>query len=336
MEVYEDNREVPVGSYNPDEGGRGCRTKKRQVDPTCCPVCSVTLRQTEVDSHLNVELEKLNRIPTAKIKANGKSTPSCSNGTTPSTSTFDPDKNWETFQKVKNNRQNRLRTKTRKRKADEQACPVCNKEVQEDLTLHVELCLRKSEQGPNSDDENIDIESFEEYEWAGQSRVRVTSLLPGGVASLGQSMQTTDDDEDLNVDGEEAEKYGSPQYCERDIIIPCEEAAENIALRKAVIGSEPQCISTEGSQTSSESTTKGDPVLQVLKNRIKELESRLENKDEIYKCLICMERYQTPVTSVCCWHVHCEKCWLLTLGAKKLCPQCNMITSAGDLRKIYM
>lgn len=49
-----------------------------------------------------------------------------------------------------------------------------------------------------------------------------------------------------------------------------------------------------------------------------------------------MERYKTPVTSVCCWHVHCEQCWLQTLGAKKLCPQCNMITSPADLRKIYM
>ncbi|CAG2053280.1 unnamed protein product [Timema podura] len=48
------------------------------------------------------------------------------------------------------------------------------------------------------------------------------------------------------------------------------------------------------------------------------------------------ERYKKPVISVCCWHVHCEECWLHTLGAKKLCPQCNMITSPSDLRRIYM
>jgi len=25
------------------------------------------------------------------------------------------------------------------------------------------------------------------------------------------------------------------------------------------------------------------------------------------------ERYKKPVISVCCWHVHCEECWLHTL-----------------------
>jgi hypothetical protein len=53
-------------------------------------------------------------------------------------------------------------------------------------------------------------------------------------------------------------------------------------------------------------------------------------------CLICLEPYVVPVVSVNCWHVHCEKCWLRTLGAKKLCPRCQTITSPLDLRKIYM
>ncbi|XP_066152892.1 E3 ubiquitin-protein ligase RNF220-like [Euwallacea fornicatus] len=334
MEIFLE-KEVPSGSSNCDEGGRGCRTKKKQVDPTCCPVCSVTLRQTEVDSHLSVEIEKLNKLPQSKIKVNGKSTPSCSNNGSPSSSTVDPRKHWETYHKVKNNRQNRLRTKTRKRRAEDSICPICNKETPEDLTLHVELCLRRSEQNvADQEDENIDIESFEEYEWAGQSRVRATTLLQGGVSHLGQQLQNVDDDEDLNVDGD-GEIYGIPQYSERDIILPCEEAAEDLALRKAVIGIEPNRISPTENEISVKDC-KGDPVLEVLKNRIRELEARLETKDEIYKCLICMERYKTPVISVCCWHVHCEQCWLQTLGAKKLCPQCNMITSSADLRKIYM
>lgn len=81
------------------------------------------------------------------------------------------------------------------------------------------------------------------------------------------------------------------------------------------------------------------------------------------------ENYIVPLVSVSCWHVHCEECWLRTLvstdfitrslpfrccvvvlmwifyhdffflnwqGAKKLCPQCNMITSPSDLRRIYL
>ncbi|XP_055739287.1 E3 ubiquitin-protein ligase RNF220-like isoform X3 [Salvelinus fontinalis] len=48
------------------------------------------------------------------------------------------------------------------------------------------------------------------------------------------------------------------------------------------------------------------------------------------------DSYTMPLTSIQCWHVHCEECWLRTLGNKKLCPQCNTITSPGDLRRVYL
>ncbi|XP_035213666.1 uncharacterized protein LOC118187533 isoform X2 [Stegodyphus dumicola] len=54
------------------------------------------------------------------------------------------------------------------------------------------------------------------------------------------------------------------------------------------------------------------------------------------KCLVCMESYKKPVVSVCCWHVHCETCWLKSLGNKRVCPQCDTITSPGDLRRIHL
>ncbi|CAH1103464.1 unnamed protein product [Psylliodes chrysocephalus] len=330
MDFSGDNEIVPSSSCQFEDGIRSCRFKKRQSDPTCCPVCSITLRESEVHLHLDSEIERLNKLQASKLKVNGKNTPSSSsNGSSDSSG----DKNWETFQKIRTNRQNRQRTKTRKRRAEE-TCPVCNKEVTEDLTLHVELCLRRSEANGSESDENIDVEAFEEYEWAGQSRVRATSLLQGGVSSLGTSVSMAEDDEDLNVDGDDSHLFGSPQYSENDVILPCENP-ENIALRKAVTGSDPKRISPERTEFES-IETKGDPILEVLKNRIRELESRESNKEEVYKCLICMERYKTPVISVCCWHVHCEECWLQTLGVKKLCPQCNMITSPSDLRKIYM
>ncbi|CAG9855356.1 unnamed protein product [Phyllotreta striolata] len=330
MDFTKDNEVVPGSSCQFEDGIRSCRFKKRQSDPTCCPVCSITLRESEVNVHLNSEIERLNKLQASKSKVNGKNTPgSSSNGSADNSA----DKNWETFQKIRTNRQNRLRTKTRKRRAEE-VCPVCNKEVNEDLTIHVELCLRRSEANGSESDENIDVEAFEEYEWAGQSRIRATSLLQGGVSTLGTSVSMVDEDEDLNVDGDDSHMYGSPQYSENDVILPCENP-ENVALRKAVIGSEPKQKSPDRSEFDA-IETKGDPILEVLKNRIRELESRESNKHEVYKCLICMERYKTPVISVCCWHVHCEECWLQTLGVKKLCPQCNMITSPSDLRKIYM
>lgn len=88
--------------------------------------------------------------------------------------------------------QGRIRLKNRKRKHDEPACPVCNERLSgtpEELNQHVERCLNKhngNSTGPNAnvDDEEVDVEgdseTFEEYEWAGQRRVRATSMLVGG------------------------------------------------------------------------------------------------------------------------------------------------------------
>lgn len=82
--------------------------------------------------------------------------------------------------------------KSRKRKSDEPVCPVCSETIAEDINLHVELCLRRNENVSNGhctdDDESIDVEveSFEEYEWAGQTRIRVSSMLEGGYSSAGE------------------------------------------------------------------------------------------------------------------------------------------------------
>lgn len=305
------------------EAGRGCRSKRKWSEPICCPICSVTLRVSEVQSHLTLEVDRLSKFGMTKTKPNGRNAPSSSSD--------NPDKSWETFQKTRLNRQNRHRSKTKKRKSDEICCPICNKESTEVFALHVDKCLRKSE-GCSESDESIDVEAFEEYEWAGQNRVRVTSMLP--VVNLGTSLSMTEEDEDLDVDGDDAQTFGSSQYSERDVILLPDDS-ENMALRKAVVGEEiPKRMKLE--ENESEAKTKGHPVIEVLTNKIRELENKEKNQAEIYKCLICMERYRTPVISVCCWHVHCEECWLQTLGAKKLCPQCNMITSPGDLRKIYM
>ncbi|XP_064848832.1 E3 ubiquitin-protein ligase RNF220-like isoform X4 [Oncorhynchus masou masou] len=76
-------------------------------------------------------------------------------------------------------------------------------------------------------------------------------------------------------------------------------------------------------------------TFEALKARIRELEKQILRGDR-YKCLICMDSYTMPLTSIQCWHVHCEECWLRTLGNKKLCPQCNTITSPGDLRRVYL
>lgn len=74
-------------------------------------------------------------------------------------------------------------------------------------------------------------------------------------------------------------------------------------------------------------------IIDSLKSRIHQLENASRSTP---RCLICLESYKTPLTSIVCWHVHCEQCWLQTLGSKKLCPQCQKITTPSDLRRIYL
>ncbi|MEQ2272617.1 hypothetical protein XENORESO_003438, partial [Xenotaenia resolanae] len=93
------------------------------------------------------------------------------------------------------------------------------------------------------------------------------------------------------------------------------------------------CKNSEIEKVTEEESTA--TTMEALKARIRELEKQILRGDR-YKCLICMDSYTMPLTSIQCWHVHCEECWLRTLGNKKLCPQCNTITSPGDLRRVYL
>ncbi|XP_051990747.1 E3 ubiquitin-protein ligase RNF220-like isoform X4 [Xyrauchen texanus] len=188
--------------------------------------------------------------------------------------------------------------------------------------------------------------------------------------------ESHDSDADLDVDGDDTLEYGKAQYTEADIIPCSGEdqgeAKEREALRGAVLngGIPSNRITPEFSKwandempsTSNGESSKQEPsssfssstprtcknseiekitedstvtTLEALKARIRELEKQILRGDR-YKCLICMDSYTMPLTSIQCWHVHCEECWLRTLGNKKLCPQCNTITSPGDLRRVYL
>ncbi|XP_041960227.1 E3 ubiquitin-protein ligase RNF220a isoform X8 [Alosa alosa] len=188
--------------------------------------------------------------------------------------------------------------------------------------------------------------------------------------------ESHDSDADLDVDGDDTLEYGKAQYTEADIIPCSGEdhgdTKEREALRGAVLngGMPSNRITPEFSKWASDempSTSNGESskqdlsspstssaprtcknseiekitedstatTLEALKARIRELEKQILRGDR-YKCLICMDSYTMPLTSIQCWHVHCEECWLRTLGNKKLCPQCNTITSPGDLRRVYL
>uniref|UniRef100_A0A3Q4HUY7 E3 ubiquitin-protein ligase RNF220 n=1 Tax=Neolamprologus brichardi TaxID=32507 RepID=A0A3Q4HUY7_NEOBR len=352
-----------------------------------CPICQVLLRPGELQEHMETEIERLATICLSKNPSpkDGAATPGTPKsmllsvhikreGESPVVSPLSSEDahhsdRYQTFLRVRANRQTRLNRigKMKRRKPEEGG----------------------QREGALGDDDSADMDGengrgFEEYEWAGQKRIRATALLEGGFrtgfATCSIKESAADSDADLDVDGDDTLEYGKA-YTEADII-PCSgagedqgEAREREALRGAVLGGMPSNrITPEFSKwasdmpsTSNSESSKTDPstpssssssscaprtcknseievteeestatTMEALKARIRELEKQILRGDR-YKCLICMDSYTMPLTSIQCWHVHCEECWLRTLqGNKKLCPQCNTITSPGDLRRVYL
>uniref|UniRef100_A0A4W3I7U1 E3 ubiquitin-protein ligase RNF220 n=1 Tax=Callorhinchus milii TaxID=7868 RepID=A0A4W3I7U1_CALMI len=366
-------------SASPEESrNERCKCKKKTLydsQAPICPICQVLLRPSELQDHMDQELEKITQINLSKhstlkdniiqgtVKSVLLSAPIKREGESPTASPLSTDDShhsdrYQTFLRVRSNRQARLNGK------------------------HLTICFNPQRDGSyTNDDESVDMENesasgnrFEEYEWCGQKRIRATTLLEGGFRGSGfvtcSSKENHDSDADLDVDGDDTLEYGKPQYTEADII-PCTgeepgEAKEREALRGAVLngGTPSNRITPEFSKWANDempSTSNGESgklevqtqktcknseiekisedatvtTIEALKARIRELERQLSRGDR-YKCLICMDSYSMPLTSIQCWHVHCEECWLRTLGAKKLCPQCNTITSPGDLRRVYL
>ncbi|XP_061653273.1 E3 ubiquitin-protein ligase RNF220a isoform X2 [Phyllopteryx taeniolatus] len=409
-------------SSSPEDRIEHCKKKMSLYDSQApiCPICQVLLRPGELQEHMETEIERLanmclsSKIPSPKHGAVTPGTPKSMllsvhikrEGESPVVSPLSSDDahhsdRYQTFLRVRANRQTRLNArigKMKRRKPEDggQVCPLCSAPLagsEEEMSRHVEQCLIQRE-GVLGDDDSADMDGdsgrgFEEYEWAGQKRIRATALLEGGFRATGFATcnikeSGADSDADLDVDGDDTLEYGKAQYTEADII-PCSgagedqgEAREREALRGAVLngGMPSNRITPEFSKwgsdempsTSNGESCKMDPstpssstpsssciprtcknseiekvtedestatTMEALKARIRELEKQILRGDR-YKCLICMDSYAMPLTSIQCWHVHCEECWLRTLGNKKLCPQCNTITSPGDLRRVYL
>ncbi|KAG9070089.1 hypothetical protein KI688_009420 [Linnemannia hyalina] len=314
-------------------------------------------------------------------------------------------------------------------------CFICNERLfgsLDDINTHIDACLtnpqpsRHDTQGSySSSGANTPVsggasgrssiattpnarmaDSFEEYTWAGQTRIRATALFEGGMASLGSGSRTVqeDIDDDLNVEDDEDDEYGGAQFTERDVVLNIEDPdtdelreivmestavverappSPTLAVKEAQrrhrgvdrdvdiedMGDDPgdvddelvdedEEIDLEGDDNDdhdqarhhhhkaqaedqrvdalmSSALTSGDTrlLIEALRSKVKHLESANKN---VPTCLICLEAYTVPLTSIVCWHVHCEACWMQTLGSKKLCPQCQKITLPKDLRRIYL
>nr|XP_025036269.1 E3 ubiquitin-protein ligase RNF220 isoform X3 [Pelodiscus sinensis] len=332
-----------------------CKKKATLFDSQApiCPICQVLLRPGELQEHMEQELEKLAQLNISKnsllkepvapgtpksilLSASIKREGDSRTASPHSSDDIHHSDRYQTFLRVRANRQTRLNARIGKMKRRKQ-----------DEGQREGSCM--------TEDDSVDIENengnrFEEYEWCGQKRIRATTLLEGGFRGSGFIMcsgkENPDSDADLDVDGDDTLEYGKPQYTEADII-PCTgeepgEAKEREALRGAVLngGTPSTRITPEFSKWASDempSTSNGESskqealqktcknsdiekitedsavtTFEALKARVRELERQLSRGDR-YKCLICMDSYTMPLTSIQCWHVHCEECWLRTL-----------------------
>ena len=85
--------------------------RKRTFEPLTCPVCGITIRESELDQHFKTELEKLEKIRKV-VNSRSQTPPSTSSitkqdkaGQSSNSVKVDADENcWDTFQKIKENR----------------------------------------------------------------------------------------------------------------------------------------------------------------------------------------------------------------------------------------
>ncbi|XP_034438460.1 E3 ubiquitin-protein ligase RNF220 isoform X1 [Hippoglossus hippoglossus] len=235
-----------------------------------------------------------------------------------------------------------------------------------DCTQAVRIGKLKRRKPEDGHEGSLDLAPLEN-EWNERRRIPMSTMVGGFKGAMlvsTTSKECRDSDADLDVDGDDTLEYGRAQYTEADVI-PCSgesskettvnsssilpDSRVNLGYSKWLNDGSPStssgekvdsslavlpktCKNTDIEMLSEDSTL---TTLDALKARIRDLEKQLSKGDR-FKCLICMDTYTTPLTSIQCWHVHCEECWLRTLGAKKLCPQCNTITSPGDLRRVFL
>ncbi|XP_068149951.1 protein Teyrha-meyrha isoform X2 [Drosophila tropicalis] len=105
--------------------------------PDMCPVCGLKLSAEEWHTHFLTELDRLYKLSSGFERANLQATymfaPPCPAQENAIRTSHN---RWETFQRIRNNRQNRLRLKVRKRKYGEMymmeslycsSCPICKR-----------------------------------------------------------------------------------------------------------------------------------------------------------------------------------------------------------------
>lgn len=101
------------------------KRNKPNSEPLTCPVCGITLRANEIEHHFLMEMDKLQKLSMGRSrKSLSQSPPAASmvggtsssafrsvngEGTSSLATTSTNEDTWGTYQKIKSNRQNRLK-----------------------------------------------------------------------------------------------------------------------------------------------------------------------------------------------------------------------------------
>lgn len=314
---------------------------KLRLSPIKCPVCEVTLRPESMAQHYQQELAKLENLQPAHSRREPRastSTATSEEGTEGKADLLRHAR--ETLDSIQRRQflfEHRSHDQSTSAAAVESAsgggggvCPVCSVQLPSDQsrTDHIDACLEEQERRLQSMADGVDSgsvssgseEEYEEYTWCNMTRIRTTTLLsPETRASMFNAAvisrpSDTSFEETVDVEEDATAVYGPPQFSEDDVVTVSENE------EGTAVGGDDGAESKQFHQ--SDSTSSHD----VEKKPISLLP----------QCLICMDHYESPLVSIQCWHVYCERCWLKALKAQKLCPKCKTITCPGDLRRIFL
>lgn len=194
----------------------------------------------------------------------------------------------------------------------------------------------------------------------GDGSVRTRVITAASLRGTGIQMRihTQDTEEDIDIDGTDDAVFGGAQFGEADILgltgdsFDAERSNhDRQGLQESTHGStfvegrtplQSDSQSGDTAPTTENSTGELDLTILAARSRgdhlalITALEAKINTTPPAPTCRVCLSQYTDPTVSTGCWHTCCATCWLRCLGATKLCPMCLRITSASELRRIYL
>ncbi|KAG2349169.1 hypothetical protein BDR05DRAFT_956553 [Suillus weaverae] len=242
------------------------------------------------------------------------------------------------------------------------------------VEAHVDACLahesaRLERERLQDEEEDLDIRGG-----GGSVRTRViTSASLRGTGIHIRTSNSLDVEDEVDIDGEDEAVFGEAQFGEADVLaLPSSDwglhpenqdidvdidghlgtAQERQTLRHLIV--EGKVLTQRANSIESKviqpiemdqldldivtARLRNDPsaLILALEYKLKTLESNAGSTSSPNLCRICLSQYTEPTVSTGCWHTCCRECWLRCLGATKLCPMCQRITSAAELRRVYI